>query len=81
LSKGDLFDLNLEAKDEIDAIISSIEQVPTDKQGDYYEACITKLLKENKQAIINNLLEEIKTAPEEKQAQLKQELLKLLSNK
>ena len=79
--KGDLFDLNLEAKDEIDAIISSIEQVPTDKQGDYYEACITKLLKENKQAIINNLLEEIKTAPEEKQAQLKQELLKLLSNK
>ena len=79
--KGDLFDLNLDAKDEIDAIISSIEQVPTDKQCDYYEACISKLLKENKQAIINNLLEEIKTAPIEKQTQLKQELLKLLSNK
>lgn len=79
--KGDLYDIDIDAKAEIDAIITSLEQVSTDKQSEYYSACMVKLLKDSKQSRINRLLEEIKIAPVEKQAELKQELLKLLSTK
>ncbi len=79
--KGDLYYLDETGKDEIGAILSSIEQVPVDRQSDYYSACMTKLTKEVRQDKINRLLEEIKTAELEKQTALKQELLKLLSSK
>ncbi len=79
--KGDLYDIDIEAKIEIDAIINSLDQVNTDKQAEYYSACMVKLLKDSKQSKIDRLLGEIKIAPIEKQAELKKELLKLLSMK
>ncbi len=79
--KGDLYYLDENGKDEIGAILSAIEQIPVDRQSDYYSACMAKLTKEARQDRINKLLEEIKTAELDKQAVLKQELLKLLSSK
>ena len=79
--KGDLYDIDIDSKPEIDAILSSLELVSTDKQSEYYAACMIKLLKDSKQSRIDRLLEEIKVAPAEKQAELKQELLKLLTKK
>lgn len=79
--KGDLFDIDMEAKDEIDAILNSIEDVQIDKQSNYYSACLTKLLKESRQNTINSLLERIKTASDSEQGELKQQLLKLLNSK
>ena len=79
--KGDLYDLEIERKSEIDEIIESINKVPVDKQADHYQACMEKLLQSSKQNRINALLEEIKTATPEKQEELKLELRKLLLNK
>jgi len=79
--KGDLYDVELERKSEIDEIIESINKVPVDKQAEHYQACMEKLLQNSKQSRINALLEEIKTASPEKQEELKIELRKLLLNK
>ncbi len=79
--KGDLYDVEIERKSEIDAIIEAIDNVPVDKQADHYQACMDKLLQSSKQNRINALLEEIKTATPEKQEELKLELRKLLLNK
>ena len=79
--KGDLYDLELENKAEIDAILDSIYKVQTDMQAEHYKACMEKLLQTSKQNRINALFEEIKTATPEKQIELKEELRKLLSNK
>lgn len=79
--KGDLYDIELEYKCEIDEILDSLYQIPLDKQADHYNACMEKLLQGAKQNRINTLFEEIKTAPPEKQEELKSELRKLLYNK
>ena len=77
--KGDLYDLALEDKSEIDAIIASLDAVPFDKQGDHFAQYMKKLTQSAKQAEIDKVLEEIKTATPEQQVILKQQLLKLLN--
>ena len=77
--KGDLYDLALEDKSEIDAIIASLDAVPFDKQGEHFAQYMKKLTQSAKQAEIDKVLEEIKTATPEQQVILKQQLLKLLN--
>ena len=77
--KGDLYDLALEDKAEIDAIISSLDELPLDKQADHYAQYMKKLTQTAKQAEIDRVLEAIKTATPEQQSELKQKLLKLIN--
>ncbi len=79
--KGDLYDIELENKEEIDAILDSIYKIQTDLQAEHYKACMEKLLQNAKQNRINAIFEELKTASPEKQIELKEELRKLIYNK
>ena len=79
--KGDLYDIDLDKKEEIDAILESLYNVQTDLQAEHYKACMEKLLQGAKQNKINSLFLELKMAPEEKQKEIKEEIRILLLNK
>ncbi len=79
--KGDLFDLVEGGEAEITELITSLDKISVDKQGEFYRACIERLEKSEREAERIRLVEALKTAEGEQKEILSQRLLSLINKK